>query len=153
MEYSLRRAVRTDAKMIRVMIWRAGINPTGLDWRRFWVAVDAGGQIIGCGQIKPHRDGSRELASIAVAPEWQRRGVARSIIGQLLDGQSPPLYLTCRASLESFYNRFGFTTITNPDNMPGYFRLVWSVFYLVRRLFRKQEGLLVMHWNGDLFGK
>ena len=49
-------------------------------------------RVIGCGQIKPHGDGTRELASIAVVPEHQRQGIGTEIIARLIEGQPLPLY-------------------------------------------------------------
>ncbi|MFN8386101.1 MAG: hypothetical protein U0X92_06720 [Anaerolineales bacterium] len=37
------------------MIRLVGINPMDLDWKRFVVAVNDEEQIVGTGQIKPHR--------------------------------------------------------------------------------------------------
>jgi hypothetical protein len=34
------------------------INPMDLDWRHFWLVVDQDDSLIGCGQIKPHSDGT-----------------------------------------------------------------------------------------------
>jgi N-acetylglutamate synthase-like GNAT family acetyltransferase len=79
--WTLRRARQPDAPAIRRLIRQVGINPLGLDWRRFLIAVDAGGQLVGCGQVKPHADGSLELASIAVQPAW--RGFARAALQPL----------------------------------------------------------------------
>src|ERR1043165_2408750 len=79
----VRPATVADQPAIRRIVRQARINPTGLAWPRFVVA-EAEGQVGGTGQVKPHRDGSRELASIATVPEMQRRGVARQIIEALL---------------------------------------------------------------------
>src|SRR3989304_5329525 len=73
-ELRLRPETAADAGAIRSLIFRVGINPRGLDWRRFQVAVDPGGRLVGCGQVKPHADGSRELASIAVPPKGRIDG-------------------------------------------------------------------------------
>jgi N-acetylglutamate synthase-like GNAT family acetyltransferase len=100
------------------------INPIGLDWHRFIIAVDQQDHLIGCGQVKPHQDGSLELASIAVQPEWRQRGVARAIIMELLSQHSPPLYLTCRSRLGPFYERFGFNIVSDEKSMPIYFRRI-----------------------------
>ncbi len=91
-----------------------------LDWHRFVIAED-GDEIVGMGQIKPHGDGSRELASIAVIPERRGQGIARKIIEHLLAQESDAVYLTCRSQLQSFYTRFGFRRI-QVDEMPPYFR-------------------------------
>jgi len=71
----LRPARVDDRAAIRRIIYEARINPTSLDWRRFVVAEEDG-QVVATGQIKPHRDGSRELASIATRPAYQQRGIA-----------------------------------------------------------------------------
>lgn len=139
----LRSASAGDAQAIRALIRSAQINPVGLDWRRFTLAVDGSGRLVGCGQIKPHRDGSRELASIAVVPEWRGRGVARALIEHLLETHPGTLYLTCRASLGSLYARFGFQVVDESE-MPTYFRWVSRAVRLMRRLGLAGEGLLVM---------
>ncbi len=132
-----------DAQAIRALIRSAQINPVGLDWRRFTLAVDGSLRLVGCGQIKPHRDGSRELASIAVVPEWRGRGVARALIEHLLETHPGTLYLTCRASLGSLYASFGFQVVDESE-MPTYFRWVSRAVRLMRRLGLVGEGLLVM---------
>ena len=65
-DFLVRTAIREDFPVIRALILEVHINPTGLDWRHFLVATTCENVIIGCGQIKPHFDGSIELASIAV---------------------------------------------------------------------------------------
>ncbi len=119
-EIQIRRAVEADQPAITRLVRAANINPMGLDWRRFLVAVHDG-QIVGTGQIKVHGDGSRELASIAVSPEFQKQGIARRIIETLLAGEHGTLYLMCESTLEPLYERFGFRRI-EPDAMPPYFR-------------------------------
>lgn len=115
----------------------------GLDWRRFLVMVDEQDQVIGCGQVKPHADGTRELASLAVVPELQRQGIGRSIVLQLLTENPMPLYLTCRVSLQTYYEKFGFQVL-DPADMPPYFRRIWSLFNAFGRFFHFTEALLVM---------
>jgi N-acetylglutamate synthase-like GNAT family acetyltransferase len=129
--YSLRAARQEDAPAIRRLIWQVRINPMGLDWRRFWLAVDAQDQLLGCGQLKPHRDASVELASIAVQPGYRRQGIAQAIMEQLLAGSGRPVYLNCAGYLRSFYERFGFRVI-GPEEMPGSFRRPWQWFRRVK---------------------
>lgn len=138
-----RPAAAQDARSIRALILQVRINPVGLDWRRFLVAVDEANTVIGCGQIKPHRDGTQELASIAVLPGHQRRGIGREIIRRLLLNQSGPLYLTCRAPLEPFYRQFGFRSVS-PEALPPYFRQIKRVHRFLRLIFPKMDELLVM---------
>ena len=145
---TIRKATKQDSAFIRQLIWRVGINPLGLDWRRFVVAVHEHGVRIGCTQIKVHKDGSRELASVAVLPLYRHQRVAEAMIRYILEDHNPPIYLTCRSSLVSFYERFGFLEIADPEIMPSYFRMVKRVF---KRLEKRKwvEPLAVMVWNGE----
>lgn len=127
----IRSATVADQATIKQIIHTARLNPFSLDWRRFLVAEDAG-QIVGIGQIKPHSDGSRELASIAVIPERQKQGIASALIRELIgrDAGRGDLYLICRAELEAFYARFGFRALAF-NEMPPYFRRLVRVMRIV----------------------
>jgi len=140
--FILRPAVESDFPSIRALIWRARINPTGLDWRRFTVAVSGSG-VIGCGQLKPVPGGLTELASLAVEPAFRRQGVARALLEHLLDGSPRPLYLTCRSGLGGFYEKFGFVAVA-PDDLPPYYRRLQRLAGLLMELARRGETLLVM---------
>ncbi len=143
-ELTYRPATRADAAAIRALIRQVRINPTGLDWRRFIVAVDAAGALVGCGQVKPHADGSWELASIAVAAPFRGRGVARGIIERLLAiHPQRPIYLTCVSPLGAFYEKFGFRQVSQPA-MPPHFRRISRLANLFFRWARPGETLLVM---------
>jgi len=144
---SLRPATAADAAVIRSLVYAARINPTGLEWPRFVVAVSSGGEVIGCGQVKPHRDGSRELASIVVAPEWRGNGTASTIIEHLIESTPGPLYLTCRAVLGPFYERFGFRTVGEAEMAP-YFRKLSRLARLIGFLGKESGGMLVMFHPG-----
>lgn len=136
---TLRPAVEAEQALIVTMIREAEINPLGIDWRRFLVAeIDR--QVVGIGQIKPHGDGSRELASIAVSPTYQGQGIARLIIEALLEREKGDLYLMCESSLVGFYDRFGFVEVTRRRELPRYFRrmslmasVVMPVYSLITR--------------------
>lgn len=140
---NLRKATAQDQHAIRTLTRQVGNNPLGLDWRRFWVAVDEQDRVIGIGQIKPHRDGSHELASIAVQPAWQKRGVGRQIVVHLLSTAPLPLYLTCRSEMQSFYQPFGFQTVEG-GALPAYFRAIDRLFRALRRVFPKLRGPVIM---------
>jgi N-acetylglutamate synthase-like GNAT family acetyltransferase len=107
------------------------------------LAVDQQGRLAGCGQVKPHRDGTRELASIAVQPEMQGQGSGSAVVRELLKLHPPPLYLTCVASRVPFYRRFGFETL-DLSEMPRYYRMLASGHSFFRRLFGWPEQLCVM---------
>ena len=89
---SIRPAFESESTQIKDLINLVGINPTGLDWKRFVVAVNDSGQVIACGQIKPHGVDIRELASIAVQPEYRGQGLARAVIEVLLSETPRPVY-------------------------------------------------------------
>lgn len=122
--FTLRPAGARDRSVIRSLIRRVRINPTGLDWRRFTVATDGQGNVIGCGQIKPRSRQVDELASIAVEPAWRRQGVASAIIHSLMHDRQSPLWLVCREELVPFYRRFGFRPVDPEVELPtAYVRL------------------------------
>ena len=137
--YTLRPAREEDSDSIKDLIHSSGINPMGLDWRRFVVAVDAQDQVIATGQIKPHRGDIHELASIAVVPDHQGRGIARAIIEHLLTDSPRPLYLTCRSRLEPLYEKFGFHAIPY-EEMPRYYQRLSKLAGLVEAVARLGEG-------------
>lgn len=129
------------------MIYRVGINPTGLNWRRFVVITATDGRLLACAQIKPHRDGTRELASLAVQPEQRGKGLARALILHLQAHNSPPLHLTCRATLQPLYRKFGFRALA-PEEMTPYFRRIWQIFACITWLGGQPVRLAVMRWDG-----
>jgi N-acetylglutamate synthase-like GNAT family acetyltransferase len=138
-----RKARADDQKAIRSLIYRVKINPIGLDWQRFLVAVDEHDQVIGCGQIKPHGGGTREIASIAVMPEHQGQGIGKEMIRRLMENEPLPLYLTCRSVMGPYYQKFGFVKIP-PHELKGYFRRIWGLARVVSRLFPGAGHMWVM---------
>lgn len=143
MHYGIRPAVREDQSAIRALVRSALINPFGIHWSRFIIAVDGDNRVVGCGQVKVHRDGSRELASIAVEPAWRRQGVASAVIDRLVSTEALPHYLTCRSHLETFYARFGFSVIREAE-MPPYFRRIYRLVNWLNLISRRDPRLLVM---------
>ena len=142
-EHTLRPAGETDSAAIKDLIHLVGINPTGLDWKRFIVAVTPERQIIGCGQLKPHGAGILELASIATLPDYRKQGIASAIINHLLSKSPRPLYLTCVSTMGPFYEQFGFYTLEQSE-MPRYFQRLTKLAGLAFALSRQGKTLLVM---------
>ena len=140
---TIRPARETEESQIRDLILSVGINPMGLDWKRFIVAVNERDEMIGCGQLKPHGQDVLELASIAVYPEHRGKGIARAIIEHLLKDSPRPLYLMCESSLGPLYEKFGFHAISY-DEMPRYFQRISKLAGLVTTLARREERLLIM---------
>ncbi len=143
-EFIVRPALREDNSAIRSLIHTARINPTGLDWRRFLVAVTPQNKLLGCGQIKPHADGSREVASIAVQEQARGQGVARAVIEALLTIEPErPLHLMCRTRLNWLYIKFGFHAI-RLEEMPLYFRRISRFDRIINSKVQPADRLLVM---------
>lgn len=140
---TVRSAREPEAAQIRDLIHRVGINPMGLDWKRFVVAAGDHDELLGCGQLKPHGPDVLELASIAVYPEHQGKGVARLIIEYLLKDSPRPLYLMCESGIGPMYEKFGFRPVTYED-MPRYFQRISKLAGLVTTLAKRQERLLIM---------
>lgn len=132
-EYRLRQAFAADLPVIRKMIHAERLNPMGIKWPGFILAVDAQDRILGCAQIKTHADGTDELASIAVVPERRRAGIGGALVQALQAKAAGPLYLTCASGLTAYYKRFGFEKISFQD-APPYFRRLGRITNLLYRL-------------------
>ena len=142
--FTLRPATQADFPAIRRLIYAVGINPMALDWRHFIIAVDGDDRLVGSGQVKHHGDGSLELASIAVQPEWRGQGLAQAIILHLLETNPRPLYLTCRSRLGALYQKFGFKDVTTSPDLPPYFRRLKRLVKVFMRLRFSDERMLIM---------
>jgi N-acetylglutamate synthase-like GNAT family acetyltransferase len=139
----IRHALESESTQIKDLIHLVGINPSGLDWQRFIVAVNESGQVIACGQIKPHGVDIRELASIAVNPEYRGLGLARAVIEMLLRENPGPLYLMCISHNGPMYEKFGFQAIEDRQ-MPRYFARIKKLFNIADVFRKTGEELLVM---------
>jgi len=141
--FTLRPARETESRVIKDLIYSVGINPMGVDWKRFVVAITAQDVVIGIGQLKPHGKEILELASIAVDPEYRGQGIARAIIEYLLKGSPRPLYLMCESKNGALYEKFGFREI-HYEQMPRYFQRISKLAGLASTLARHDQRLLVM---------
>ena len=141
-DFVVRKALAAEAGQIIDLIHLVEINPTGLDWKRFVVAVEPDGKVIGCGQLKPHGGEILEVASIAVTPAHRGRGIARAVIEALLADSPRPLYLMCMSHNGLMYEKFGFRVVPD-ENLPRYFKRIRKLFTLATVLHRTEE-LLVM---------
>ncbi len=138
----LRAAQPRDMRRIRAIIRRARINRLGLRWRRFTVAV-SGMQIIGCVQLKPHRDGTVELASLAVERDWRGRGIGEQLVADCVARHANALHLMCTHKLVAYYLRLGFAVVALPD-LPPYFRRLMRVLAVVAPRAIKRSRIVVM---------
>lgn len=111
-----RKARPDDQAEITEMIRRAHLNPRSLDWSRFVVA-QRHGTIVGCGQVRVHADGARELASLVVQPTVRGQGVAGGIIDALLADDSGEMYTLIDRRFARHFQRWGFHVV-DPDRLP-----------------------------------
>ena len=142
-EFFLRPATAADEADIKALIKLVRINPMDLDWRRFLLASTRDGELAACAQIKPHADGTRELASLAVGDAWRGLGLARRLIEALIAREARPIYLTCRSGLESFYQKFGFRALA-ADELTPYYRRLRKLANAMMKLGGGSETLSVM---------
>lgn len=145
--FGLRPAQKADARLIKHMVRRAGINPLGLHWSRFTVAVDGRGQVVGCVQIKPHGTHVRELASLVVARPWRRKGVGTALVEEVKARSGGDLWLMCRNDLAPYYARFGFEIVADSPSLDPAFRRYWQLGRLLGVLTRGKAGLAFMRWQ------
>lgn len=137
------RSAQADDKMqIDSLIRQTGINRFGIDWRRF-VVVEDRGKIVGMGQIKPHWDGTYELASLAVDQDYQGQGIGRVIVQALLANETRTLYLMCVRRMQVYYVFFGFRQIP-PAMMPPSYRLIIHFLNTLLLLIGSRERVIVM---------
>jgi amino-acid N-acetyltransferase len=106
----LRRAVALDQLSITQLVHSERLNPHGLGWANFVVAV-IGHTVIGAVQMRQHADGSRELGSLVVSREHRGRGIAQRLIAALLERHPGTVYLITRGSNAVHYQRWGFAVI------------------------------------------
>jgi amino-acid N-acetyltransferase len=139
----VRKAGRCDSKKIRSLVWQSRLNPFGLHWKRFFVGCDSTGKVLACCQIKRHWDGSQELASVVVSPDFRGRGIGSQLISYLLEDQDIILYLICRVSLRGFYQKFGFEMIDEKE-MPPYFLTVLKMMDIFSRFRLVRSDLVIM---------
>jgi N-acetylglutamate synthase-like GNAT family acetyltransferase len=140
MPATIRPATEADQVTIRRLIREANLNRMSLDWPNFVIA-EQDGAVVGIGQVKPHRDGSRELASIAVVPAQQGSGIGSAVIRTLLARETGVLHLTCRREMQGYYERFGFWRLEQPE-FPPYFKRLIPIVNTFARLVKTE--ILVM---------
>jgi N-acetylglutamate synthase-like GNAT family acetyltransferase len=127
---TIRPATQADQATIVRLVRQANLNRMNLRWPNFLVAESDGG-VVGIGQVKTHRDGSRELASMVVVSERRGQGVGTALIERLI-AQHPntTLHLTCRRELGGYYERFGFVRLPSSEYTPYFRRLIPIVNFL-----------------------
>ena len=129
MSVEIRRARTSDVPAIRALVdgyAQAGILlgkvPVALyeDVQEFWVAQDAGGDVVGCGALHVMWEDLAEVRTVAVRPEARGSGVGSRIVETLLDtardlGVRRVFVLTFEVA---FFARHGFREIEGTPVAP-----------------------------------
>lgn len=129
----LRPATRADEPAIHALVRSERLNPTGLDWPRFTVAVGEDGSIVGAVQLRRHADGSCELGSFVVAGDARGRGIGGRLIDVLLKRTRHPVHLITASVHADHYRRWGFRPI-EPQQAPRAVRFNYRMGRLARVL-------------------
>jgi amino-acid N-acetyltransferase len=116
MSLLIRSATADDHPAIVALVKSERLNPTGLDWRRFTVAI-RGGRLIGAVQVRHHPDGARELGSLVVVPGQRGHGVAHALIDAALATVTGPVWMITRREHADHYALWGFT-LCHPKSAP-----------------------------------
>lgn len=146
---NIRRAVEADQAIIESMVREGKLNPFNVRWPNFLIAEDEG-HIIGVGQLRPHTDGSRELASLVVEQAQRGKGVGSTLMRALMADQPAPIYLFCENEIEPYYQRFGFHRVER-NTLPRPLARMFTAGIIVKgldRLFSKSKAYLIgMRWD------
>jgi amino-acid N-acetyltransferase len=133
----LRPATRADEPAIHALVRTERLNPSGLDWPNFTVAVGEDGAIVGAVQLRSHADGSRELGSFVVASDARGRGIGGRLIDVLLkrphSPSNTPVHMITASAHAGHYRRWGFRLI-EPQQAPRAVRFNYRMGRLARVL-------------------
>jgi N-acetylglutamate synthase-like GNAT family acetyltransferase len=140
MTFQIRPARPEDQEIIVSFIRQAKLNPRNLHWERFLVA-EKDRQIIGIRQVKVHAQGTREIASGFVLPEYRRQGISARLLDELLAREAGTLYTMVSEKRAAYYEPFGFRQV-DARQLPTDFRKEYRIGRIVTTLmsiFRKER--------------
>lgn len=142
----IRQAVAMDQMAIVELVHSERLNPNGLAWQNFLVAVQ-GPRLVGAVQMRQHPEGARELGSLVVSREHRGQGIAGRLINALLARHPGPVHVITRSANAVHYRPWGFARI-DPRDAPRTVRRhrligqMVSVISLIRG--RKPRRLVVL---------
>jgi len=140
MAINIRPAGPGDQQTIVSLIHLAKLNPRNLQWENFLVAED-NGKIVGVRQVKVHAQGTREVASGFVLPEYRNQGISALLMNELLAREDGPLYSMIDQKWLRYYERFGFRKVA-VDQLPSDFHKEYQIGRIITSLisvFRKDK--------------
>jgi amino-acid N-acetyltransferase len=110
----IRQAVALDQVAITRLVHSERLNPHGLAWQNFVVAI-SGTALIGAVQMRQHPEGSCELGSLVVSREHRGHGIAGRLINALLARHPGPVHVITRSANAVHYRPWGFARIDPRD--------------------------------------
>lgn len=132
MSVIIRPTTEADQATITKLIRQARLNPRHLNWANFLIA-EVDGRIVGLRQVKTHAQGTREVASGLVLPEYRRQGISTRLMQEILAREQGPLYLMCDRQWAAYYEQFGFAPVA-PNELPADFGREYRLGRLVTML-------------------
>jgi len=121
LDITIAAAKASDLHAIRDLLTASGLPTAGLEdhWKTFVVAHD-GDRLVGCGGAEAYQFAAL-IRSVAVTSDYQKRGLGRRIVRQLLDrlasrGLREFYLLTTTA--EEYFKKRGFKTIDRDEVHP-----------------------------------
>jgi amino-acid N-acetyltransferase len=111
MEATIRPATETDLSAVRGLVRGERVNPLGIDWRNFVVA-EAGGEVVGCAQLRPAGPGAVELGSLVVRADVRRAGLGTRLVEAALAGAGGRrVFAVTAAAHAGSFARWGFRPV------------------------------------------
>ena len=144
MTITIRPARQEDQETIVSLIRQAKLNPRNLKWQHFVVAEE-NGSVVGIRQVKVYAQGTREVASGFVLPEYRRQGISAQLMNALLAREAGPLYTMVNEKRAYYYEQFGFRRV-EVSRLPSDFRKEYRIGRIVTSLmslFRKERVRIV----------
>ena len=144
MTISIRHAVEADQPTIVSFVRQAKINPRNLHWQNFLVAEEEN-KIVGVRQVKVHAQGTCEVASGFVLPEYRRQGISALLMNELLARETGPLYTMVNEKRALYYEQFGFRRV-EASQLPSDFLKEYRIGRIVTGLmsmFRKDKVRII----------
>ncbi|MCC5640153.1 GNAT family N-acetyltransferase [Nostoc sp. CHAB 5844] len=132
-EYILRKAKPVDFWLIAFLIFKARLDPTQLNWQKFWV-IEHCGHLVAFGQLRNFHL-AQELGSLYVVPNFRNQGLGAFLIANLITQATQPLYLKClKKELKQFYVKRGFQPV-NFEALPSSLKAKFRLSYFRKRFF------------------
>ena len=132
MTITIRPARGEDQETIISFLRQAKLNPRNLHWQHFLVA-EQDRKVVGIRQVKVYEDGTREVASGFVLPEYQHQGISAQLMKALLARETGPLYTMVNKKRAPYYEQFGFRRV-DMSQLPSDFRKEYRIGRIVTAL-------------------